>query len=235
MIDPITQKLVLNNRLLTCSKFVTNGGIACDVGTDHAYLASYLVKQKISRRVFACDIAKGPLEAANATVTKLGLQDKVTLILSDGLDNVPDEGVTDVIIAGMGGELIQDIVLRAKWLKNGVNLVLQPQTKAAELRTALCKNGFEIKTEKACRDRKFIYTVINASYTGKVDHLNEVEAITGKLDLSDPTAKEYIKTVAARLKSSAFGIARSKDEAQREEAKKLADLANKLCALAEEK
>lgn len=235
MINPITQKLVLNNRLLTCSQFVTKGGVSCDVGTDHAYLASYLVKEGISERVFACDIAKGPLEAAAATVEKLSLGDKVTLILSDGLDNVPDDGVTDVIIAGMGGELIEDIVLRAEWLKRGVNLVLQPQTKAAELRTSLCKNGFEIIAEKACRDRKFIYTVMNVIYTGKVKELNEVEAIIGKLDLCDPTAKDYIKTVAQRLEASASGIARSKDEAQREEAKELLSLAKKLYTLTEEK
>ena len=99
----------------------------------------------------------------------------------------------------------------------------------------LCKNGFDIIAEKACRDRKFIYTVMNVIYTGKVKELNEVESIIGKLDLCDPTAKDYIKTVAQRLEASASGIARSKDEAQREEAEKLNRLADELYALTEEK
>ena len=234
MTNQNSQKLVLNNRLLTCSGFVTKGGIACDVGTDHAYLASYLVKEGISKRVFACDIAKGPLEAASATVNKLGLSDKITLVLSDGLDNVPSENVTDVIVAGMGGELIEDIILRAEWLKKGVNLVLQPQTKAAELRASLCENGYEIIAEKACRDRRFIYTVINAVYTGKAIKLDEISAITGKLDFNDPDAKEYIKTIAERFKNSALGISRSKDEASYLEAKRLEALANELFAVIKE-
>lgn len=231
MLHPITQKLVLNDRLLGCLEFVTRGGIACDVGTDHAYLASYLAKNGICKHVFACDIALGPLEAARATVTKLGLSDKVTVIQSDGLDNVPDEGITDVIIAGMGGELIIDIVLRAEWLKRGVNLVLQPQTKASDLHKALCENGFTIKREKAFPDRGFCYPVINAVYTGEVTTLDEIGAIVGKLDIKEENSRKYISTVAARMMSSALGISRSKDEATRERAKKLSDTADKLLKL----
>ncbi len=231
MIHPITQKLVLNDRLLGCLEFVTRGGIACDVGTDHAYLASYLAKNGICEHVYACDIALGPLEAARATVTKLGLSDKVTIIQSDGLDNVPNEGITDVIIAGMGGELIEDIVMRADWLKRGVNLVLQPQTKVSDLRRALCKNGYEIKAEKAFPDRSFCYPVINAVYTGRVTELDEIASIIGKLDLKEKNSRRYIETVAVRMRSSAFGISRSKDEATRERAKKLNETANKLYEL----
>ncbi len=231
MIHPITQKLVLNDRLLGCQEFVTCGGVACDVGTDHAYLASYLVKNGICEHVYACDIASGPLEAARATVTKLGLLDKVTIIQSDGLDNVPNGDITDVIIAGMGGELITDIVLRADWLKRGVNLVLQPQTKASDLRLALCENGFTIKSEKAFPDRGFCYPVINAVYTGEVMELDEISSIVGKLDLNEENSRKYIQTVAARMRSSALGISRSKDESTRERAEKLNKTANKLYEL----
>lgn len=218
----------INTRLLTCSEFVTRGGVACDVGTDHAYLAAHLVENEISKSVFACDIADGPLEAAKATVTRLGLEDKITLVKSDGLDNVSGEGVTDVIIAGMGGELISKIVLRAEWLKNGVNLVLQPQTKASDLRRDLYRNGYAIKAEKACSDGDFVYTVMNVIYTGEVKELGELEATVGGLDTNDSTAKDYIKAIAARLKTSSSGIMKSKNEAMREQAKKLRDFANGL-------
>lgn len=231
MTNQTAPKLVLNDRLLGCSEFVTRGGIACDVGTDHAYLASYLAMNGISKHVYACDIALGPLEAARSTVSKLGLSDKVTIIQSDGLDNVPNENVTDVIIAGMGGELITDIVLRADWLKRGVNLVLQPQSKASELRKALCENGYEIKSEKAFPDRDFCYPVINAVYTGSVIELDEISSIVGKLDLNAENSRKYIKTVADRMISSASGISRSKDESTRERAKKLSETAQKLYQL----
>ncbi len=223
--------VAINTRLLTCSAFVTKGGIPCDVGTDHAYLAAYLIDNDISKHVFACDIADGPLESARLTVTRLGFEDRITLVKSDGLDSVPNDGITDVIIAGMGGELISRIVLRADWLRRGVNLVLQPQTKASELRCDLYRNGFGIRAEKACHDGDFVYTVMNVVYTGEVKELSEVQAIVGGLDLSDSNAKDYIKTVANRMSTSAMGIQRSKNEAQREQAKKLDSLACELYKL----
>ena len=65
-------------------------------------------------------------------------------MLSDGLDNVPPEGITDVVMAGMGGELIARLLEKCPWVKNGVNLVLQPMTKWDVLRKWLYANGFEV-------------------------------------------------------------------------------------------
>ena len=106
-----------DNRLLTCAKLVT-GEKAVDVGTDHGYLAVYLVEQGICNSVIACDVNEMPLESARKTAEKAGLTDRVTTILSDGLDSVHMEGVTDVVMAGMGGELIARLVGKCKQLKD---------------------------------------------------------------------------------------------------------------------
>ena len=100
----------LNNRLSLCAKFVTDNGVAADVGTDHAYLASYLVLKGISQKVYACDINEKPLKLAKQTVEKYNVSEKVEIVLSNGLDKVPSEGITDLIFAGMGGELISQII-----------------------------------------------------------------------------------------------------------------------------
>ena len=124
--------MIIDKRLLTASGFVTRGGVAVDVGTDHAYLAVYLVKEGISERCIACDVAQGPLAAAKKTVEENMLCDKIDVVLSDGLDSVISEGITDVIMCGMGGELIAEIVDKAPELKNpGVSLILQPMTRQA--------------------------------------------------------------------------------------------------------
>lgn len=224
-------KYPLNNRLFHCSEFVTRGGIACDVGTDHAYLATYLVGMGISKSAVACDIAEGPLEAARATVERCGLQDSVKLVLSDGLDKVVADGITDVIIAGMGGELISKIVLRADWLRNEVNLVLQPQSKADDLRRDLYKNGFGILKEKACTDGDFVYTIMNVKFTSDYKELDEIDALVGKLDLNDADAKAYVKVIVNRFKTSAKGIRMSKSDKAIEQANKLDLLADKLLEL----
>lgn len=228
MINPQTKRLTLNPRLSLCQSFVTKGGVACDVGTDHGYLASSLAVNDISKKVYACDIAEGPLSSAKATVEAMGLKDKVTLVLSDGLKNVFDEEITDVIVAGMGGELISAIVLREDWLKRGVNLVLQPQTKAEDLRRDLYLNGYEILSEKACKDGRFIYTVINARYSGEKRELSKLEALVGKLDVKDDISKEYIKTIAVRLETASKGILNSASAEKISEGEKMFALSKSL-------
>lgn len=224
----------LNTRLLTAAEFVTNGGIACDVGTDHAYLAAYLADNGISEKVIACDIALGPIESAKATVSRMGLEDRITVIQSDGLDLIPDEGITDVIICGMGGELILNILLRADWLKRGVNLVLQPMTRASELREGLYENGFVIKSEKACRDGRFVYSVINAEYRGEARKLTPLQALIGGLDMTKPESLEYASAVCERLSVSSLGKISSNDEATREDGERELDLVHELMEIINE-
>ncbi|MBQ8395500.1 MAG: SAM-dependent methyltransferase [Oscillospiraceae bacterium] len=224
----------LNTRLLTAAEFVTRGGIACDVGTDHAYLAAYLADNVISEKVIACDIALGPIESAKATVSRMGLEDSITVIQSDGLELIPDEGITDFIICGMGGELILSILLRADWLKRGVNLVLQPMTRASELREGLYENGFVIKSEKACRDGRFVYSVINAEYRGETRKLTPLQALIGGLDMTKPESLEYASAVCERLSVSSLGKISSNDEATREDGERELDLVHELMEIINE-
>ena len=70
-------------------------------------------------------------------------------------------------MAGMGGELIARLLEKCPWVKNSVNLVLQPMTKWDVLRKWLYANGFEVKKELACTEGQFAYSVMQAVYTGK--------------------------------------------------------------------
>ena len=57
----------------------------------------------------------------------------------------------EIVMAGMGGELMCEIIGRAPWLKDGKALVLQPMTKAEELRKYLADNGFVIEKKPLFR------------------------------------------------------------------------------------
>lgn len=203
----------LDNRLKLCAEFVTKNGCAVDVGTDHAYLASYLVSSGICKKVTACDLRQGPLKSAKEHILSEGLQDKIQTVLSDGLDNIPSNGVTDIIIAGMGGELIAKILSRAEWVKtNRVNLILQPMTKANELRKFLFQNGFSIKCEKAVKSEHFIYSVINAEYAGKINSHKDYEIYSGGLDFQAEPDREYLHIQANRLIIAGQGMLRSENK-----------------------
>ena len=151
----------MDKRLVTCAKLCT-GDFVCDVGTDHGYLPCFMIKENMCKKALACDVAPLPLKSAEEHIRREGLSDRIGTVLSDGLDNVPQEGITDVVMAGMGGELIARLLEKCPWVKNGVNLVLQPMTKWDVLRKWLYDNGFEVKKELACTEGQFAYSVIQA-------------------------------------------------------------------------
>lgn len=204
-----------DKRLLMCADMCT-GDVVCDIGTDHGYLPAFLIKEGKCRRAIAADINKKPLEAAKATFAAAGISDKADFYLSDGLKSVPIDGVTDIVIAGMGGELISSILAADERVKScGADFILQPMTRASALRHYLAENGFETTAEKAVQDGRFVYTVIKCRYTGKIHEPDIVWDITGMLDPSDDEDRLYISKELERLEKAAEGM-KEKDPAKSE-------------------
>ncbi len=187
---------MLDNRLKKIAELVSGKGTAVDVGTDHAYLAAELITSGKCSRVIASDIKEGPLDSARHTVEKFGVQDKVELILSDGLEKVPLENVSDIIIAGMGGETIADIVSRIK--DDNIRLIMQPMTKVELLRRKLYEMGYEVTEEHLVADGDKMYVIIVAENAGDWRQLTEFEALYGFFD-NDELGNEYRKKEAQRL------------------------------------
>lgn len=196
--------ILKDKRLLACAELV-KGNKVCDVGTDHGYLAAELLTTGKCTRAIAADINEKPLASARATLEKHGLTDKADIVLSDGLKSVSLDGVTDIVVAGMGGELISNILSCGDSLE-GINLVLQPMTQAAYLRKWLAENGFLIAAERAVTEGKHIYTVINAVYDGEKRESDPVYENAGMLDVSEENAATYIKKEADKLKKAADGM-----------------------------
>lgn len=219
----------MDKRLLTCAGLCVGERIA-DIGTDHGYLPCYMIKSGLCKSALACDVAEKPLESAKAHIAKNGLEDSITAILSDGLKNVPLEGVTDIVIAGMGGELIASILENCSDLKLAeppINLVLQPMTKWDSLRKWLYDNGFEITAELACTEGRFVYSVMQARFTGKKPPYDcDLRYLyCGRVNADDPEGREYLKRQAFRLKTAGRGKLNSPE---RETALKMTALSEQL-------
>lgn len=201
---------MLDKRLSACYDLVS-GDVACDVGTDHGYLAAELLKTGKCCFCYACDVNEQPLKAAERTLTRLNMDDKWKCILSDGL-TVPDfmdiSNITDVICAGMGGELIAKIIGVSDIAKKS-QLILQPMTQAAYLRSFLCENGFHIQKEVPVDDGKHIYTVISAVYDGVIRSISEKERLFGFCLENEPDYKAYINQTAGRILKAAEGMLKS--------------------------
>ncbi|MGN0689063.1 MAG: class I SAM-dependent methyltransferase [Oscillospiraceae bacterium] len=217
---------MLDERLSLCAEFVSGVGTVCDVGTDHAYLVAELIKSGKCSSAIACDIADGPLDFAKQTVEKNAIEDKVKIIKSDGLDNILPDGITDVVIAGMGGELIRDIILRTEWLKNNVNLVLQPMTKPEVLREALYKNGYFIKEEKCAVDKTHAYSVMSVSFCGEYkEKITLKEKWLGKIsDSKLPQNRAYAELFIRKEKKIIDGMKKSEEKGLLKEHEEIAKL-----------
>ena len=190
---------MLDNRLKMCADMISGKGIVCDVGTDHALLAAYLITNGKCEKVIASDINEGPLESAGKTVEKYGISGKVDLVLSDGLKNVNGEGVSDIVIAGMGGETIVKILSECQFDLNGNRLILQPMTKAEILRKWLTDYGYKIVSENGVSEGEKLYTVITASAMPGCESLTEFEALRGFFSDDDEVGKIIRQKEAERL------------------------------------
>ena len=154
----------LTPRLSAVAELVRRGAFVADVGTDHAYLPIALVSEGIARGAVASDINEGPYLRAKKNVTEHSLETKITTVHCAGLSGIEKFSPTDILICGMGGELIASIIEDAPFVKDStVRLVLQPMTHPEILREYLIKNGFEIISERIVKEEK-LYQIICAEY-----------------------------------------------------------------------
>lgn len=158
----------LTDRLLKIASLVSDGKKIADIGTDHGYIPVYLLKEgKVPFAVLA-DVNKGPLDNAHKEVIQNNLLDKVDLRLGSGIEILEIGEVEEVIIAGMGGILISELLEAKKEVAHNVEkLILQPMQAQEELRYYLLNNGYEVLKEVLVREDFRIYEIIVAKYTGK--------------------------------------------------------------------
>ena len=186
----------LSKRLQTIADFVKKGAVVADIGTDHAHIPIYLIKNNIISKAYACDINKGPLEKAKENIENFGVSENIVLRLSNGLDKMSNKEADTIIIAGMGGELIIDILERGKSFFNKKNtFILSPHTKTDEVRDYLLRKGFEILKEDMCIDEGKFYTVMEGRYTENKLMYSEAELLYGKylIENKHPVLLEFLK------------------------------------------
>ncbi len=144
---------------------------AIDVGTDHAKLPMYLVAKCGFCGVTATDINKGPCDTARKNISENGafFNEKIKVVQTDGMEGLDGISANRIVVAGMGGELIADILKRAEFTrieKEKTAFILQPQSKEHILREFLLDTGYRILCEKWVEDAGKCYCIIHAVYDG---------------------------------------------------------------------
>lgn len=207
--------LELTPRLRQIAAWVRQGAHLADVGTDHAYLPVWLTLQGRVASAIASDLRRGPLDRAQETGRRYGVGDRITFRLGNGLAAVAPEECDTIVIAGMGGENIAQILAGAPWTADGRHtLLLQPQSRAEALRRFLAEHGYAIAREALVRDRGFLYPVIEAG-AGEM-HLTLGRQWAGADLLYDPLGDRYIIEKIIQLQAAAAGANRASAPEARE-------------------
>ena len=107
-------KVKLSKRLEVVASSVGSGGTVADIGCDHGFTSIYLTENKMAKCGIAMDINKGPLEKAKIHIEQAGLKDKIETRLSNGLDKLEIGEADTILISGMGGALITEILTKEK-------------------------------------------------------------------------------------------------------------------------
>lgn len=202
----------LTPRLQAIADHIPDHMLVGDVGTDHGYLAAYLVQSNRHIKVIASDINEGPVDNALRTLEENQLGHIIEVRLGGGLEPYVLGELDMAVIAGMGGMLIRDIICEShEKVRHLKSAILQPMTQQAELRRWLCENDFEIYNEIVVREGDKFYEIfsIREGQTSVQDPLSLEIGFQGpgrRSELQDPAvyaaflsfkANKYIKIIDA--------------------------------------
>lgn len=196
---------------LECIINHTKGNKIADIGTDHAYIPIYLIENNLAEYIIAGDVRQGPVDIARANVEKYNLSDKIDVRLGSGLSVIKKGEVDTIIIAGMGGQLISEILNADIEKARKCNLVLQPMNAQYELRKYLISNGFSITDEDIAIEGFKVYNVMNVINKSQKKFDNDIEYHLPKYlknhkyykDLYNKKHREFTKVI--------IGLENSKD------------------------
>ena len=190
----------LSNRLLSVCSFVPSGYTVADIGTDHARVPIWLIQKGIIDTAIASDIGKGPLDKARENINYYGLTDKIELRLGNGMETLSPGDADCIIIAGMGGELMSNLI--KTYIPQGTKrLILQPMTDSYFIRDALTSCGYKITSEDLIYENDKFYSVIVCE--PGVSKLTQEETFLSPFMKIHPLYKEYLLYKTSRMEKAA--------------------------------
>ena len=190
----------LSKRLLSIANLVDDNSKVVDIGCDHGLVSIYLAMNKQNISIIASDINQNALDNAIKNINKYHLENKIKVCLSNGLENINDE-IDTIIISGMGGHTIIDILTNNQEKLNTVNnIIIQSNNDIEYVRRKIVKLGYYIKKEELILDKNIYYTVIlftkgKKKYTNKEYYFGPILLKENSKIFIERKNKEYTKLV----------------------------------------
>jgi len=211
----IRERIKLSKRLQAIADCIDMKAHISDIGSDHAFIPIYLLVNKITDRILITDIKKGPIEVARKNMKRFAFDGRVQYRIGNGLDVLNDNELDNVVVAGMGGELIQNIlekdIGKARKIKK---LILQPMNLHNVLRKWLWDNEFCIENEILVNDKKKLYNILCTKYIGAKYKYNDFEIYIGTENKGNDNLyrNDYIKRNINEFEKQIKGYLQSKKD-----------------------
>lgn len=165
----MNKTIKISNRLKAVADFLPEAAFFADIGTDHAFLPSYVCLNDKNAKAIAGEVREGPYQAACKTIRQYNLSEQVELRLGDGLEVVQEDPVKQVVIAGMGGALMTKILEAGQtYLKTVERMIVQPNVDEKSVRQWFYQHGFLITEELILSENGHLYEIIVADKENKM-------------------------------------------------------------------
>ena len=189
------KEVQISRRLKTVAGLVGQDMVLADVGCDHGYIPIYLMQKRQIPKAIAMDVNEGPLLRAKEHIQEWGLEAYIETRLSDGVKALQPGEVQSIVIAGMGGPLMEKIIREGKAVFDEAReLILQPQSEIEEFRRFLAKEGFSIVSEDMVEEDGKHYPMMKAVHGTMVyDSVAEYRYGRNLLLHRHPILKEFLQ------------------------------------------
>jgi tRNA (adenine22-N1)-methyltransferase len=170
---------MFSKRIKLIASLITKKDKILDVGTDHALLPIYLIKNNICSIADGSDISENVLEHANKNINRFNLKEKINLFKSNGLKEVEINNYNTLIICGMGYTTIKDILL-SNDISNINKLIIQTNNDYELMRKFINSISYKIDKEICIKDKNINYIIF--VITKGIQELSKEEYICGIYD-----------------------------------------------------
>lgn len=171
------KNMKLSQRLIHVASFLPKGAVFADIGSDHAYLPCYVCLKDETATAIAGEVNVGPYESAKNNVRKSGLHNRIDVRLGNGLEVLNEDEIEQIVIAGMGGALIVDILEEGHLkLENVKRIIAQPNIDARKVRVWLHEHNFNISAEQILDEKGHVYEILVADRDAETPYNDELIA-----------------------------------------------------------
>mgnify|MGYP003754101707 CR=1 FL=1 len=182
-----TMKTILSPRLMKIADCIHGLSSIADIGSDHSHLSKYLLENKIISYALNVEVKSGPYMVSCKNLSPYIEAGKAKVLLSYGIDDVAPGEVEAIVIAGMGGSTIIEILNKnLSHTRSFQQLILQPQHAIAEVRRFLIENAFQIVAEHLVKEEAKFYEIICACPASKKQFREDIYYHIPYLCLSEP-------------------------------------------------